>query len=75
MSEESLRLIEECVTLHFQPDHNWNVARTLIRDVRRSLDVDSQHREEVAAEDIGICLETTQGTSPDLQGTYTILKT
>ena len=46
----------------------------MTKDVRRLLTEDSQRQAEMAAEEIGDYLETTQGTSPYIQGGYTILK-
>ena len=73
MSEESLRLIDKRAALRRQMEHSLRVAHTLMRTIQRLLTADSKRRAEVDAEDIGACMGTTQGTSPDLQGDYTIL--
>ena len=73
MSEESLRIIDKRATLHHQPDHNRNMACTFTRDLWRLITTDSWRQAEAATEEIGACLNMTQGTSPDLQGAYTIL--
>ena len=53
-------------------DHNLNMACALTRVVWSSLTVYYRRRAEVAAEEIGACLDTTQVTSTYPQGSYTI---
>ena len=74
VSGVSLHMIDALTTLHLQPDHNCNLARTMTWSVQRSLTVDSLCQAKVDDEEIGNCLETTQGTLPYLQGAYTVLK-
>ena len=45
-----LRLIDARTDHLRQPDHSWNVARTLTKVARNLLVVDTGHRAEVAAE-------------------------
>ena len=73
MSEEYIWLIDDQSALHCQPDHRQNVACTLTRDVLSLLTAYSRRQTYVDVEDIGACLETAQGTSPDLHGYYTTL--
>ena len=68
MSEESLRMIYTCAALRCQPDHNRNVARTMIRTVRWYLTADSLRRAEVAAEYIVVSLGTPQWFVPRYPG-------
>ena len=74
MSAMLLRLIDAILDHHCQPDHNWNVARTLAKLVINSMAVDAHCRAEVMEEDIGDCLKILQGDSSNLQGEYLILK-
>ena len=69
-----MRLIDERPALRLQPDHNWSVAHTLTSSVWRSLTEDSLCLSEVEEEYIGDCMDMTQGTFPDLQVAYIILK-
>ena len=61
-------MIEDCAALRLQTGYNQNMSCTLMRSVRRFLTADSCCRAEVDVEEIGTCLQTTQGKSPDLQG-------
>ena len=74
MSDMSLRIIDAISDHRCQPDHNRNVARNLIKSVRKSLSVDTRHRVKVAEEEIRACLETSKGTPTNLQEDYSILK-
>ena len=66
-------MIDACTALRRRPDHTRNATHAMIRALRGSLNAD-YCRQEVAAEDIGVCLKTPQGTPPVLQGKYTTLK-
>ena len=74
MSEEPLWLVDKCASLRCNTLHNRNVARTLAKDVQRSLLVESRKQAESSAKEIGACLDPESGTSQYLQEFYTILK-
>ena len=58
----SLQMIEDRADHRRRPDNNHNMARALTRAVQKSLVMDICHRAEVAAEDIGACLESPRVT-------------
>ena len=62
----TLRLIDVIEDHRRQGYHNHNVARTLTKEVRNSLTVNTCRRTEAALEEIGACLETPKGTPADL---------
>ena len=68
MSDMPLMMIDARSDHCCRPDHNWNVAWTLKKAARKYLAVDTRRRSEVAAEEIGSCLDNTQGKPSDLQG-------
>ena len=74
MLEELLWSIYEHESILYNTRHDRNVARTLTKDVQRSLLVDSRKRAERAAEDIGSCLELVLGTPQYPKRAYTSLK-
>ena len=74
MSAMSCRLIYARADHRKLPDHNRNVARTLTKSVRKSLEVDTCRRAELVTEDIGACLETPKGTPSDIQEECLIVK-
>ena len=61
MFEGSLRIIDTCTAHRLRTDHNRNVTRTLTMEICPSLAVDARHREEAVAEEIGACLDSSQG--------------
>ena len=67
MSEKSLRLIYARAARHCQLDHNQKVAHYMTSFIHRYFAVDAFYRAEAAAGNIGSCLESLQGTPPDLQ--------
>ena len=71
--EWSLRLIDTREDRHWQLDHNRNVARTMKREIRHYLEVDTARRADVTVEKISTCLESHQGTPSELQGVYSVL--
>ena len=74
MSAESIRMIDTRASHRRRPDHNFNVERTLAKEVWWYLLLDTRRRTDVTAEDIGVCLELEAGTQEDLYEAYTILK-
>ena len=68
MSDTTLRMIGARADHHLRSDHNWNLKYNLTKVVNKSMAVDTRRRSEVAAEEIGSCLDNTQGKPSDLQG-------
>ena len=66
-------MVDEHVSLHRNPRHDWNVVCTLPKAFRRSLLVNSRWQAEKSADDIFACLELATG-NPEIRGTYTVLK-
>ena len=54
----SFRMIDSIVDHCRQADHNLHTSWNLINAVKISLTVDTRHRAESVAEEIGACLET-----------------
>ena len=67
-------MIDERAFLRRNTQHNWNVALTLTKSVRRSLPVDSRKLAERVTKEIGDFLDPALGTHQYLQGAYTIIK-
>ena len=74
MTAGSLQMIDAIAEHHRWPGPNRNVSRTMTRAVQQYLVLDNRLREKVAAEDIGDCVDSNQGTPSDLQGAYSVLK-
>ena len=70
----SFRLIDAIEDHCYQSDHNRNLARTLTKATRKSLEVDRRLRAEIETEEMGSCLETIYRIPSDLQGEYLVLK-
>ena len=57
MTADIIHLIDTFAALRCCPDHNRNLACTLMWDVCKSLSTDASRWAEMAAEEIGRCLD------------------